>query len=324
MDNGVIVPSYMSMSDRGGMVDMGNQSDTTLRFGEVKAIVFPDDDKSISKRFIEYTVNVYHKDSSGPGSTQVYGGCVVSNGFGLGGDLIRYTLRPDAVKTDKNVQVGIGAKVLLLCINGDRPRAVIIGGLRDPLTQIEEDTVVDKEEDGHNLYFEFNGVVFKIDKEGKATLQFKGATDAKGKALEGNDEAAQPTTIIINKDGDFSITTKDDGQFIKIEHKDKKIRIKGDAKVIVECDLIHLGSEDPSDNLALASLVMKELERRKAWEEKMASAFDNHDHLVTGIQTAGAPTAHTQTAPVNTMSPGSKAPKPESPQDVKSEVVFSK
>ncbi len=219
MDEGLIIPSYMSMGGRGHMVDMGNQSDTSLRFGEVKAIVFPDDEKSVSRQYIEYTVNVHHKDSTGPGSTQTYGGCVVSNTFGLGGDLLRFTLRPDSAKTNqKNAQVGIGAKVLLLCINGDRPRAVIIGGLRDPLTQADDDEK-DKRDDGHNLRFQFNGLSAVINKDGELLVEFKGATDASNKLLDGVQASDSGTQFQLLKNGNFNVTH--DSQILTLDHRNK-------------------------------------------------------------------------------------------------------
>ncbi len=235
MDEGVIIPSYMSIGDRGALMDMGNQSDTSLRFGEVKAIVYPEDAQSISKRFIEYTVNIHHKDNSGPGSTQVYSGCVVSNPFGLGGDLIRYTLRADPIKTSsKGAQVGIGAKVLLLCINGDRPRAVIIGGLRDQLTQ-PDSKAVDKKEDGHNLRFQFNGLSASINKDGEFSLIYGGPSDAKGVLNEGFEKGNTTATFSFTKDGSTKWKNSNT-ENILLDHPNNKIVIAAKSEILAQTD----------------------------------------------------------------------------------------
>ncbi len=320
-----LIPSYLSSQDRGAVENVGNTDNDSLRVGEVLEIVYPKDARSLSGKFIEYTVAVSHRDGTGPEVTSTYTGCIVGNMFGLGSDTLRYTLRPDTQTSSgdgkKKDVVGIGAKVLLLCVNGSKTRSVIVGGIRDVATG--DEGAEDTKEKGHNLYFEFNGTSFEIDKDGATTVQFKGATDVMGEPMEGNDAAAQPTTLKINKDGDFSITTKDDAQLIRIEHKDKKIRIKGDAKVVIECDHIHLGREDAADALALASKCMANYEKVVDWMGSMGSTFDGHKHEVDNIQTAGAPTKHSQTGPVQSAKPGSSAPGAPSMDEVASAVVLS-
>jgi len=316
--DGSVVSSSLSVSSigrNGG--SMGTNSNLFLRLGEVKEIIYPDDDRSNSKQFIEYKVATQEYSGSSIGTTVEYFNCQPMNAFGGLADSLTYTFRSDT-KTTSNDGLGVGSKVFLLCLNGQSRQAFIIGGQRN------NEDANDVKDDGHNLSFEFNGVSFSINKDGEATLQFKGATDIKGDPLEDNVAEAQPTIIKINKDGDFSVTTKDEGQFVRIEHKDKKIRIKGDAKVIVECQAIHLGEEDPSDNLALASKCMNELNKLKDTVDALVSKFNSHTHKVVGIKTAGTPVAHTQTLPVDSMTPGSPAKAPSSVDEVKSEVVLAK
>lgn len=323
MDDNTIIPSYFKTETRGHIQKGESLNNVALRVGEVKEIIYPEDQLSISKQWVEYTVEVVQRDGMSTTSSTLYHGCVVGQTFGGFADQIRYTLRKDEKKDgdDQKGGVGLGSKVLLLCINGTRSNPVIIGGLPD--TEFKDQNK-QKKEDGHNLFFEFNGIKFAVNKDGELQLQFTGSRTVNGEPVDGNDEDAQPTTVAINKDGDFSISTKEEKQLLKIEHKDKKIRIKGDTKVIIECQKIHLGEEDPSDALALASKCMDELKKLKDWQSSHKTTFDNHTHIVTGIQTAGSPVAHTQTAPVPTQSPSSKADSPKDVNDVKSDVVLAK
>lgn len=323
MEDNTQIPSYFSAENRGSVTVGSNLSSTSLRVGEVKEIIYPEDKLSLSKKWVEYTIEVVQRDGTNTSSSTLYHGCLVSQMFGGFADQIHYTLRKDKQKqgNDPKGGVGVGSKVLLLCINGTRNNAVVIGGLPD--TEFE-DKDKHKKDDGHNLYFEFNGIVFTINKDGELELKFNGSTQVDGEPTDGNDEEANPTTIKINKDGDFSITTKEEKQFIKIQHKDKKILITGDTTVVVDCQKIELGSADPGDALALASKCMTELKKLQAWQKSMKSTFDGHKHKVTGIMTAGSPASQSQTAPVDSKAPGDSAPSPESVDEVKSEVVLAK
>lgn len=321
MEDNTLIPSYFTVENRGRVSPDTNLNSVALRVGEVKDIVYPGDKLSLSKKWVEYTVEVIQRDGSSTNSSTLYHGCVVSQLFGGFADQMHYTLRKDEQKQGNNPKggVGVGSKVLLACINGVRSNAVIMGGLPDNQFEDKHD-----KNDGHNLFFEFNGIKFEINKDGEMTLQFTGSRKVDGDPEDNNDEDAQPTKVNINKDGDLTISTKEDKQLIKIEHKDKKIRIKGDSKVIVECKKINLGEEDPSDALALASKCMTELKKLQKWQKSMKSTFGSHKHQVVGIQTAGSPVAHTQTAPVNTLPPSTPADEPESVDEVKSEVVLAK
>lgn len=323
MEDNTIIPSYFKAESRGKVQVGESLNSVALRVGEVKEIIYPEDQLSISKAWVEYTVEVTQRNGTGTASSTLFHGCVVSQLFGGHADQFRYTLRKDDKKNgnDKKGGVGVGSKVLLLCINGTRSNPVIIGGLPD----VEfKDKDKQKKDDGHNLFFEFNGVKFGINKDGELQLQFTGSRKVDGEPEDNNDEDAQPTTLAINKDGDFSISTKDEKQLLRIEHKDKKIRIKGDTKVIIDCQKVHLGAEDPSDALALASKCMEELKKLKDWQSGMKTKFDNHTHIVSGIATAGSPVAQSQTAPVPTQSPMTKADAPKDVNDVKSDVVLAK
>lgn len=81
--------------------------------------------------------------------------------------------------------------------------------------------------------------------------------------------------------------------------------------------------QNPTDMMALASLVKQEISALKDSVSNFVSTYNSHTHLVVGIQTAGSPVAHTQTAPVPTQTTLSTATSPQPVKDVKSSFVKS-
>lgn len=102
------------------------------------------------------------------------------------------------------------------------------------------------------------------------------------------------------------------------------VTITGAKKVVVACDLIHLGMDGPDDNLALAKLTRAEIKSVRDSLKSLVSKFNSHKHMVTGIMTAGSPAAQSQTAPVNSMAPASPADEPADVAEIKSEVILAK
>lgn len=101
----------------------------------------------------------------------------------------------------------------------------------------------------------------------------------------------------------------------------------GGPQAVFKSDKIELGGDaenPPTDALALASKCMDELNKLKDWASSAKTTFGSHTHSVVGIQTAGSPVAHTQTAPVNTMSPSSPMSSPQSVGEVKSTIILAK
>lgn len=226
IDDGTVVPSYMGLRAVGYPASTGYFNNTTLRYGEVKNIIYPDDNRSISKKFVEYTVEIQYKEGAGPGTTTKYLGCLLNNPFGGIADYLKFSLRISPTdKVDKNTGIGIGSKVLLLCVNGEKPKAVIIGGLNDPLDT--PDT-----EDGHQLKFEFNGMNCHIDKDGAFTLTFKGATKADGKPDHTFYTPKAPgSTLKFDKDGNVNLGSKDNKQYVSLDNVNKLLSIGADNNI---------------------------------------------------------------------------------------------
>lgn len=228
LDDNSVMPSFMSVRPRGFAEDPGNLTNLALRIGEVKDIIYPDSDLNQNKRFIEYVVEVQHRDGIGPGTTSEYMGCMVSNLFGGAADVLRYTLRKDDGASVGEDGLGVGSKVLLLCINGTGTRAIILGGVRD--TRVDARSV-ETHADGHNFFTEFNGLSVGIDRAGQFKLQFRGATKVDGSldTAEGAAEANGPTTVEIQKNGNFRVYTKDQKQLLHIDHENRRAEFSFDT-----------------------------------------------------------------------------------------------
>jgi hypothetical protein len=89
--------------------------------------------------------------------------------------------------------------VLLLCIDGNAESGIILGGLK----HVKRFTTLTKEA-GLHLEGEYNGLNWKINKDGELTISFKSPTDSSGKVLKPELSGSQ---IKIEKDGSFEANT---------------------------------------------------------------------------------------------------------------------
>lgn len=214
LDDNTVIPSYLGSQERGGSPgSTALLNDNVMRLGEVKKIVYPDDDLSYGKKAVEYEVEVQYRDGNGIYTTSTWRGVTVSTLFGGRADRYHATMRADAEKdnstsgdSSSDNSVGIGNKVLLLCLAGDQQKAIIMGAVNDPDDEnIKGESAKDK---GHNLFFEFNGVRFTIEDNGRTVLTFKGATDEKGHVKEDNKDSTGATLEITDK-GDMKMFVYD-------------------------------------------------------------------------------------------------------------------
>lgn len=227
LDDNTVMPSYMGARPMGDTSpDTGYFSDMGMRSGEVREIIYPSDERSLSKKYTEYTVET-SIFSEGTSTTQTYFNCALINQFGGVADKIHYTLRPSDKSRPTEDGIGVGSKVLLLCIDGKRSQAIILGGVREA-GKLKENETTEKKENGHNLFFEFNGVRTEINDDGELTVQFRGATQNDGKLRDSADSKASGSKIILNKTGGIKIHTADEDQYIFIDHSTKKINVLAD------------------------------------------------------------------------------------------------
>jgi hypothetical protein len=281
LEDGTVIPSYLSVATRG--VSTGgtaNMNDFVLRLGEVKQVVWPDSPLSHTKTTVEYTVQVMHRNGNNTPNTTTFSGCTVSNLFGGVADRMSATLRADS-NTDK--PFGVGSKVLLLCLDGSQQRSMIIGGIKDTAS-----TEVDQNR-GHNLFFEFNGLRFVVDKEGQATVTFRGATKVDGTLSDDADANAEGTSIAFTKDGTVTVSTPDQDQYVKINHKDKKIQIQASGNVEIKSTGVQVG--DATDAWVKGTTYRN---AERTLHNQVASALNTLTSLLTtaaaGLSTA-APAA---------------------------------
>lgn len=228
LPDGSVIPSYLGVEPMGMSSQSVNFGEFALRQGEIREIVYPDDKRSVTKTVVEYMVVVAYRDGNGPAVSTLYPNCQVANLFGGIADKLRYTYRPQSKDPDAGKAISDGSKVLLLCANGERRRAFIVGGLN-------ESQDAERSADGHNLNFSFNGITVVINKDGEFGLQFVGPTKVDG-SLDtdaGADEKNGPTQVEVLKNGNLKISTKDDNQVILINHAEKKIEFTVDQEWVV-------------------------------------------------------------------------------------------
>jgi hypothetical protein len=223
-------------------------SNNLLRVGEVKRVIYPEDNNSRSKKFVEYDVYVQHRENN-TAVTKMYPNCWMMNSLSGLADYEFRMLRVDTPKEgpsaglasdeEKTVELGFGSKVLILCINGADSEAVIIGGIRD-----ERSSDANRKSRGIHMDWEFNGVHVAINDDGSFSLQYKGPTTPEGKldTARGKDEQVG-TTVEVAADGSFKVATKDNKQSVVIDHKNGKISITADQDLTFHGQTIHQGKD---------------------------------------------------------------------------------
>jgi hypothetical protein len=216
-----------------GLLDLNNHSpmagfnksykNTSLRVGVIIETYPIKHDRNKSKLTTEYDVLVMEQNEDRGATSILYRNCMSSEGLGSIADFLERTLRKKKQKKNKGDSVNLkdqnGAIVLLLCLDSMSDKAVIVGALTHP----DRKTTL-KDEDPH-LEGEYNGLNIKVEKDGSATLTFKGATDNDGKIIDKNQGN---TTAKIEKDGS-----------LQIDHKTIKLRLdkKGIASLTADGDI---------------------------------------------------------------------------------------
>ncbi len=228
-----IIPSFLMGPGDTFAGDSSYANNILLRLGEVQEVIPPTSPKSRSRKVNEYRVFVQVVEN-GTAITTMYENCVLSNLFGGFADQLRYSLRAEKNADTKDSQrqpgqPGKGAKVLLLCLNGETHSPMIIGGLRDSEMDAKDD-----EKKGHNLFFSFNGVEIEIDKDGALALTVKGATTADNKPAEGVATDALPSKVSVGKDGKITASTKDGKNQVVIEQTGK-ITVTAESEIEINC-----------------------------------------------------------------------------------------
>jgi len=222
MNNGAVLPTGLLDVNANAMMAGFNKTykNNALRIGVVVATYPVSDDKNRSKLTTEYDVLVVEQHEDKGSTTLLYRNCMSSEGLGSIADFFEKTLRPKKKKTTKGDSVNLkgqdGAIVLLLCLDGMSDKGIIISALTHP------DRKTTLKDADPRLEGEYNGLNIKVEKDGSATLTFRGATDSEGKVLDKN----QGDTVVgIEKDGSF-----------QIKHKTITQRLAKDGKASLTAD----------------------------------------------------------------------------------------
>jgi hypothetical protein len=209
-----IIPSFYYVEGVGGTTQDGllPESNVKLRFGEVKREILPTDQDSYSKTYREYEVLVQHYEG-GSATHRKYHHCMVLNDLCGLGDFSFQSLR---VSDKIGYQVGTGSKVFILCIDGNDARGVIIGG---PQQRKDTSTGIHKE-------VEFNGVNFQVYDDGSWGIVNKGKTDNLGNIDKDADKDGAGTSVRVEANGNFTVSTANGKCILSINHKDGAINIE--------------------------------------------------------------------------------------------------
>ena len=228
LPGGDVIPSILSVQRGVETIDSGRAFDNTpLRLGEVQEIVYPDDDRSRSRKFVEYRVLVQQR-SNGTGYAKMYENVLLMSSLGGLADFSTHTLRADKSENKDKVGLGKGSKVLILCVNGESNQAVIVGGMRD---QTDDRDKAKAKDLGHYLVWEFNGVSVFINKDGEFEIQYKGKTEIDGKVSDDVSDDAKTSRIQLKKNGDIKLATKDEKQLVHLDAEHGKVIVQRDKNL---------------------------------------------------------------------------------------------
>ncbi len=268
---GDVIPHFYS--GRSVDDDGDGLSNTRLRVGEVQAVFGPKHALNVSKKRNEYQVFVSHR-ANRTIVTKLYEHCFLSDAFGSYADFIRYTLRADPSARRKPVAPGVGAKVLILCINGESQNPVILSGIPDAATS------VDDEADGHHFDAVFNGVEFNVNSSGELLITYGGATNADGTLADGVDKDSVGTYLTLKKDGSVLISdAKGDNSVLMDRPNSKVVVIANEFDVVA--DKIRHGSTDANQPHIRGS-------DWKAWMKDMLTAIEDIT-VFTGVGESSPP-----------------------------------
>jgi hypothetical protein len=220
--DGAVIPAHMNLtrtSDRMDVLYELQDGNYALRVGYIIATHHPGKDNPTNK-YVVYDVVCPQVSAGGAEAFVTYFGCKVASMFGSATDWERKTLRAPKSYTGPITAefLATSTKVLLLCGDGRKSAPFIVAAGSNI------DAPKDSAEDGHNWEWEFNGINWKIDKEGQLSLTHKGPTVGENNETLPADPEVAGSFLKFDKDG--SITLDDaTGESVTIDKKNKKIII---------------------------------------------------------------------------------------------------
>jgi hypothetical protein len=199
-----------------------------LKVGIVVKVHEIGDKTNISKITPEYDVIVLEQNKTDPSCDTRYRNCVTADVFGSRADFLDIKYRINEKEDfDGSIKKQKGSMVLIMCIDGNGFDAIILGAVKHPARK----TTLTKDK-GHHLEGEFNGVNWKIDKDGALTVTFKSATDNDAKP---KDTKAGGSYYKMEKDG--SIEAGDGNkEKIRIDKTKKTISMTAESDISATTD----------------------------------------------------------------------------------------
>lgn len=212
-------------------ISVGNKSlnNTALKVGVVVKVHEVDDSTNILKLVPEYDVITSEQNKHLGQSFVQYTNCVAMDSFGGISDFFEKKLRKsdsEDFKSSYKLDKQNGSLVIVLCLDGSSEKAVIIGGISHPSRK----TTLTKEA-GLHLEGEYNGLNWKIDKDGALTVTFKSKTNNEGVP---QDKQAGGTHIQIDKTGQVDINTNlknAEETYIRMDKKNKDVGLKAGSNI---------------------------------------------------------------------------------------------
>lgn len=211
---------------------------TPLRVGIVMESYDIDNQKNISKNVPEYTVVTKESNPSGGIDYKKYTNVISLDKFGGVADFFEYRSRPNTVVIDKesnkpsyDFSKQNGSLVLLLCLDGFSEQAIIIGGLPNIINEKNQRKTTLTKENGLHMEGEYNGINWKVNKDGEFVLTFRSPTDNNGKII---DKKYSGTFSKIDKTGSFEV--KDQHNHVRMDNDKGGFNLKTDADYKLEAD----------------------------------------------------------------------------------------
>ena len=222
-----ILPSSLLKEIPDGF-DLGKKifNNVCLRVGVVVETLDIDNINNLSKTDVEYHVMVMEQEQDGGTNASMYKNCITMDAFGGIADFFEFKKRATSTPQDLTKKGSInndkndGSMVLLLCIDGNAEKGIIVGAIRHP----SKKTTLTKE-NGQHAEGEFNGVNWQVNKDGEFTVTFKSATDNKGKPKETHN-----THIKLDKTGSAELSDGVDS--IRIDKPAKLISVRSSGGII--------------------------------------------------------------------------------------------
>lgn len=279
VNDGSVVPSHIRFEATPQYSNKDHFEDYGLRMGEVVKVIYPDDDASVTKQYIEYNIWCQYLPAGGVGQGRMYYAAICANNFASLADRSFQTFRPNEKAGNKQANsenpndtpgLGLGSKVLFLCINGQTAYPIIISGLPDP----KDKTQMDVDEGDIVQVRIFNGIEWYINNEGELLIKYNGKTEDTGKTEV--DDSKVGTYFKLDQDGNSILSDKDEKNYFKLDHKNGELLFDREKK-------FKIGKADEA--FVLGTTFRREMQTMNT---KLQSGFKTLNTLMQNAATSAA------------------------------------